>query len=270
METDKCKSCGKSVYATEKVNVPGLDKQFSVYHKNCLECSVCNVKLNVSNYGSANGVLYCQVHLKQFGKPEQVKGDNSYFVSPLASNDPSYKSGPQGSEETRYDEDRNNKGEQEEEEEKEEEKEEERQQQIHQEEGDSYERRSSPALDSRNEKLRDSDSNSGRNSPSIERNNSGRSSPAIEQKRNTTTVVLDEEDDSKRRESERQRKREERQRQLEEEERKEEEERERRRKERERRLESSNEVSTTTDSSTSGKSDRETEREEKKKKERRR
>lgn len=92
--TDKCKACGKSVYATEKsVLTEGFGKQVT-YHKQCLKCSVCSVKLDVSNYGIANGILFCHVHLKQYGKPEQAKSADAYFVSPLASADPSYAPGP--------------------------------------------------------------------------------------------------------------------------------------------------------------------------------
>ena len=86
--SEKCRSCGKSVYATEKLIVEEL-KQQHIYHKQCLRCSKCNIQLDASTYGSASGVIYCKVHLKQMSLPEQVKSENAYFVSPLrsASND---------------------------------------------------------------------------------------------------------------------------------------------------------------------------------------
>jgi len=79
--TEKCTSCGKTVYSTERIIVEELKVQ-KPYHKNCLRCNHCNVKLDLSTYGSARGVIYCKVHLKEIGKPEQAK-DTSFFVSPL-------------------------------------------------------------------------------------------------------------------------------------------------------------------------------------------
>jgi len=91
---EKCKSCGKTVYSVEKVVAEGLNKPANIYHKQCLKCSHCDVKLDVSSYGMANGVLFCNIHLKQFGKPEQVKSENSYFISPLSLKPESYQPGP--------------------------------------------------------------------------------------------------------------------------------------------------------------------------------
>jgi uncharacterized membrane protein YqiK len=86
--TEKCKICGKTVYATEKLVTQEL-KQQTIYHKLCFKCSVCSIKLDVSSYGSSGGVIYCIPHLKQYGKPEQAKGA-SFFISPLANTDPNY------------------------------------------------------------------------------------------------------------------------------------------------------------------------------------
>ena len=80
-QTEKCTSCGKTVYATERIIVEELKVQ-KPYHKSCLRCSHCNAKLDLSNYGSSKGVIYCLLHLKEIAKPEQAK-DNSFFVSPL-------------------------------------------------------------------------------------------------------------------------------------------------------------------------------------------
>jgi len=93
---DKCKICGKSVYATEKVVLNELKLQ-QIFHKSCLKCSVCNIKVDISNYGSAAGVIYCKVHLKQYAKPETAKGENAFFISPLAARTEGYVAGPRES-----------------------------------------------------------------------------------------------------------------------------------------------------------------------------
>eukprot|EP01119_Soliformovum_irregulare_P003662 TRINITY_DN1455_c0_g1_i1.p1 TRINITY_DN1455_c0_g1~~TRINITY_DN1455_c0_g1_i1.p1 ORF type:complete len:618 (+),score=158.76 TRINITY_DN1455_c0_g1_i1:238-2091(+) len=89
---EKCKACGKSVYATEKMTVEELTEK-SVYHKNCLRCKVCDVKLDLGTFGSSGGVIYCKPHLKQFGRPEQVRSENAFFISPLADKDGNYTPG---------------------------------------------------------------------------------------------------------------------------------------------------------------------------------
>jgi len=280
-ETEKCKECNKTVYATEKVTVPG--KQGGLFHKTCFKCSVCSTKLDVTNYGSSNGRLFCNTHLKQFGKPEQAKGDNAYFVSPLAASDKSYTPGPREENVDEYDD---------------------RDEQRSQDSDNSSRQhnfrdsgRSSPAVE------RDS----GRGSPALERKDSGRNSPAVDSGRSSPAIQRREpepepelepqrepepertrtmsssrsengsrsdtgDDDQKRRDDERQRKREERQRQLEAEEREQEEERERRKRERERRLQESasdSSSSTNTESSNSKESERE-ERRKRREEERRR
>jgi len=78
--TERCKSCGKSVYATERIVVEELKNQV-IFHKNCLRCSHCNIKLDLSTYGSSSGTIFCKVHLKQYGKPEASKDVG--FISPL-------------------------------------------------------------------------------------------------------------------------------------------------------------------------------------------
>jgi len=89
--SEKCKICSKTVYATERIIIEEL-KQQSVYHKLCLKCSHCGLKLDISTYGSSGGVIFCKPHLKQFGKPEQQKGSAAFFLSPLATTDPDYAS----------------------------------------------------------------------------------------------------------------------------------------------------------------------------------
>ena len=61
--SEKCRACGKTVYLAEKLVVPDL-KQQHIYHKNCLRCTKCDMKLDLSNYGTDNGRIFCKVHLK--------------------------------------------------------------------------------------------------------------------------------------------------------------------------------------------------------------
>jgi len=297
-ETEKCKSCGKSVYATEKVILPESFKQQSIYHKTCLKCSVCSCKLDIHNYGSANGTLFCQTHLKQYGKPEQAKGD--YFVSPLANTNPDYVAGPKDGADGSYTsdrdqdrsereddrkqdserEDRRQESDREEQRRQESDREEQRQQSDREEQAKESDREDARQESSRNERSSSISSTGGRGSPALERNSDSErvSSPALERKveqislednarnRSSSRSGGDDEDDSKKREAERARKREERQRQIEEEERREEEERQRRKKERERRLaEASEDSSSTSLSSSGGNESREAERERRKK-----
>lgn len=56
----KCKACDKTVHFVEGVTTDG-----TTYHKNCFRCSHCNGLLAISNYSSAEGVLYCKVHYEQ-------------------------------------------------------------------------------------------------------------------------------------------------------------------------------------------------------------
>jgi len=77
--SEKCKACGKTVYATEKVVHAELTTQ-SIYHKGCLKCSKCNISLDVTTMKTQSGVMYCKVHLP---KAEMVKSEGAYFVSPL-------------------------------------------------------------------------------------------------------------------------------------------------------------------------------------------
>eukprot|EP01118_Nematostelium_gracile_P020481 TRINITY_DN993_c0_g2_i6.p1 TRINITY_DN993_c0_g2~~TRINITY_DN993_c0_g2_i6.p1 ORF type:complete len:493 (-),score=202.64 TRINITY_DN993_c0_g2_i6:27-1505(-) len=88
---EKCKACSKTVYATEKLVVEELKGQ-SIYHKACLRCSKCNIQLDISTFGSSQGTIFCKVHLKEFGKPEQAK--DGVFISPLAQIDGNYQAGP--------------------------------------------------------------------------------------------------------------------------------------------------------------------------------
>ena len=51
---EECDSCGKVVYATERMQVDDL-----LLHKNCFRCEVCNSKLSLGTFASVNGKLYC-------------------------------------------------------------------------------------------------------------------------------------------------------------------------------------------------------------------
>ncbi|XP_069132281.1 xin actin-binding repeat-containing protein 2-like isoform X4 [Argopecten irradians] len=57
---DKCASCGKTVYALEKVEV-----NKSLYHKACVRCSHCNAVVTSKNMSVNEGVIFCTPHFKQ-------------------------------------------------------------------------------------------------------------------------------------------------------------------------------------------------------------
>ncbi|XP_023181054.1 LIM domain and actin-binding protein 1-like [Xiphophorus maculatus] len=62
-ETTKCAACQKTVYPLEKMVVGE-----HTYHKNCFACSHCNTKLNLCNYASLHGKIYCKPHYNQLFK----------------------------------------------------------------------------------------------------------------------------------------------------------------------------------------------------------
>jgi hypothetical protein len=51
-----CPSCGKSVFAAEKVT--GLNNDW--YHKPCFKCTKCKLNLQPGNYLDNAGRLYCK------------------------------------------------------------------------------------------------------------------------------------------------------------------------------------------------------------------
>jgi len=51
---EKCDTCGKSVYAAERMEAGGR-----IFHKLCFRCSVCKNSLKLNNYKQAEGMLYC-------------------------------------------------------------------------------------------------------------------------------------------------------------------------------------------------------------------
>ncbi|XP_016534062.1 LIM domain and actin-binding protein 1-like [Poecilia formosa] len=62
-ETTKCAACQKTVYPLEKLVVGE-----HTYHKNCFACSHCSTKLNLWNYASLHGKIYCKPHYNQLFK----------------------------------------------------------------------------------------------------------------------------------------------------------------------------------------------------------
>uniref|UniRef100_A0A3B3X592 LIM zinc-binding domain-containing protein n=1 Tax=Poecilia mexicana TaxID=48701 RepID=A0A3B3X592_9TELE len=62
-KTTKCAACQKTVYPLEKLVVGE-----HTYHKNCFACSHCSTKLNLWNYASLHGKIYCKPHYNQLFK----------------------------------------------------------------------------------------------------------------------------------------------------------------------------------------------------------
>ncbi|XP_008408251.1 LIM domain and actin-binding protein 1-like isoform X3 [Poecilia reticulata] len=62
-EATKCAACQKTVYNLEKLVVGE-----HTYHKNCFACSHCSTKLNLWNYASLHGKIYCKPHYNQLFK----------------------------------------------------------------------------------------------------------------------------------------------------------------------------------------------------------
>eukprot|EP00727_Mastigamoeba_balamuthi_P013333 m51a1_g8622 putative lim domain containing protein (247) ;mRNA; f:85820-86652 len=59
--SNKCASCGKTVYAAEMLSVDGV-----VFHKaSCFRCCHCNCLLRAGSYASLAGKYYCKPHFKQ-------------------------------------------------------------------------------------------------------------------------------------------------------------------------------------------------------------
>eukprot|EP00252_Welwitschia_mirabilis_P022498 TRINITY_DN6101_c0_g1_i3.p1 TRINITY_DN6101_c0_g1~~TRINITY_DN6101_c0_g1_i3.p1 ORF type:complete len:100 (+),score=0.94 TRINITY_DN6101_c0_g1_i3:145-444(+) len=56
----KCAACDKTVYLVDQLSADGI-----TYHKTCFKCYHCNGKLQLSNYSSMQGVLYCKPHFEQ-------------------------------------------------------------------------------------------------------------------------------------------------------------------------------------------------------------
>ncbi|KAL9266133.1 LIM domain-containing protein, partial [Drosera capensis] len=74
---EKCKVCDKTVYVMDQLAADG-----SSYHKSCFKCSHCKSRLQLSNYSSMEGVLYCKPHFEQLFK--EAGNFNKNFQTPAA------------------------------------------------------------------------------------------------------------------------------------------------------------------------------------------
>ncbi|GAB4827539.1 LIM domain-containing protein WLIM2b [Ancistrocladus abbreviatus] len=75
---DKCKACDKTVYVMDQLAADGVS-----YHKSCFKCSHCKSRLQLSNYSSMEGVLYCKPHFEQLFQGDRKLHKN--FQSPVKS-----------------------------------------------------------------------------------------------------------------------------------------------------------------------------------------
>jgi len=60
-KSEKCTTCGKSVYAAERMEAGG-----NIYHKICFKCTVCKMTLKLNNYSQDSGNLYCKNHFQEY------------------------------------------------------------------------------------------------------------------------------------------------------------------------------------------------------------
>jgi len=56
----KCHKCGKTVYATEKLEVDSR-----LFHKQCFRCQECGKVLSLGNFAGQKGEFYCKPHFQQ-------------------------------------------------------------------------------------------------------------------------------------------------------------------------------------------------------------
>jgi len=63
-ESNKCESCSKTVYQAEKLLVEDKSGK-RLFHKGCFKCSTCDMVVDLRNYGSEGGKIYCKNHLKE-------------------------------------------------------------------------------------------------------------------------------------------------------------------------------------------------------------
>ncbi|KAL7748602.1 hypothetical protein RI367_006013 [Sorochytrium milnesiophthora] len=75
--SQKCPSCSKTVYQTEKVEVK--DRW---YHKTCFKCSSCNTSLSLRNLATQGEELYCNHHVP---KPTHTEVADPLATSHLSS-----------------------------------------------------------------------------------------------------------------------------------------------------------------------------------------
>jgi len=60
IKTDKCVSCGKSVYQLERMQADNG----KIFHRSCFKCSVCSLTLELTNFATNDDKLYCENHFK--------------------------------------------------------------------------------------------------------------------------------------------------------------------------------------------------------------
>lgn len=63
----KCPTCGDAVYLIDK-----LECGDKVYHQTCFKCVKCKTALNLGNYKSLDGVIYCVSHYLEQSNPHKV------------------------------------------------------------------------------------------------------------------------------------------------------------------------------------------------------
>jgi len=61
---DKCSTCSKTVYATERIVVEDKEDK-KIFHKICFRCTHCSVVLTLGNYAGLGGKFFCKPHFKQ-------------------------------------------------------------------------------------------------------------------------------------------------------------------------------------------------------------
>mmetsp|Transcript_17877 Transcript_17877/g.26625 ORF Transcript_17877/g.26625 Transcript_17877/m.26625 type:complete len:179 (+) Transcript_17877:94-630(+) len=52
---EKCTKCGKTVYATEKLNILN-----QIWHKWCFKCETCSKRLTMQTFKGVQGHIYCE------------------------------------------------------------------------------------------------------------------------------------------------------------------------------------------------------------------
>eukprot|EP01080_Neovahlkampfia_damariscottae_P007179 gene7179-11491_t len=72
--SEKCKKCGKTVYAMEKTTVNEM-----IFHTTCFKCEECKKTLTLSTVSVEGEKIYCEKHYKKLVK------DSSFLLSPRSS-----------------------------------------------------------------------------------------------------------------------------------------------------------------------------------------
>jgi hypothetical protein len=67
----KCAVCSQAVYPMDSLQI----ERVGTIHQDCLKCSVCSSKLNMSNHKTNNGALYCVSHYQSLQNEINQKGE---------------------------------------------------------------------------------------------------------------------------------------------------------------------------------------------------